>query len=110
VIEQVVFVRKISDGDRRPAGVVVIAERNTHGGLLRAVVANGCSRLQANILEFSVAQIFVQIFRREIVRYIYVGMAAVIKVRPDHSKPVVAGRIADAFCFETSVKVPSPLL
>ena len=70
--------------------MVIIADRNSHRCLLGAVVADRGSGLKADVFEFAVAQIPVEIFRCGVVGDVDVGAAGIVEVGPDHAQPVVA--------------------
>src|SRR5690348_6693429 len=95
-IEQIVLVGKIRDRDGWAAGVIVITERNSHGRLLRAVIAYGRPRLEPDVGEFAIAFVFVKVFWRGIVRDVYVGTPRVVEVGPDDAEAVVTRTIVDS--------------
>ena len=77
----------------------VIANGNAHGGLLRTVFAYGCTGLEADVLESSVAQVLVEELRRGIVGDVNVRAPGVVEVGPNHAETVVAVGIADSGGF-----------
>ncbi len=81
-IERVVLVGKVCNVQRGPSGVVVVADGDAHGRLLGAVFADGGAGFQADLIEFSVALIFVEEVRRGIVGDVDVGPAGVVEIRP----------------------------
>ena len=92
-IEQIVFVGKICHVQRWPPGMQVVADRDAHRGLLGTVFTDRRSRFQADVLEFSIALILVQKFRRRIVGDVNVRPPGIVEVRPNHAQAVVAVRI-----------------
>ena len=87
-VKRVVLVGKIRDVQRRPAGVHVIAHSNAHASLLRSILAHRGPRLQANLLEFSVTCILVEIVGGGIVGDENIRTPGVIEIRPHHTEPV----------------------
>ena len=95
---------------KNTAGVQVVPKSHTHIGQDFAVLIQSHTRFETDFGEMRRCRRFDKDNLGAIVGHEKVGLAVVIEIRPDGGEAQQIIRIVTPACFETSVKVPSPLL
>src|ERR1041385_6474596 len=89
-------VAEICHVDGRTSSVQVVAEGNSHGGLLRAGLAQRGAGFEANLRELAFAVVPVKKVRERVISHVNVRPAGVVEVGPNDAETVVTVRIIHA--------------
>ena len=78
-----IFIAEMGDRDGRASGVLIIAERDAHVGLLIPILADGHARGIGDLGKVSVAVVLVEIISWPVVGQKKIEMAIVVEVGPN---------------------------